>query len=251
MRWLLVALAVAGCAKAGPGNSIVGGITDAGTEVGDGGVRPDAGDFPEPDASLPPGQLVLVQTTSTAVAVDNSFYCREPKTGFARENNYYRVFVPADHGVTSDLHVIDVTFGIEFAAAGPAGGKQQPGTVVVGTYSGPIGGTTLDLTQMRTISSVDIQIPDGEGVRQTVPITGDISAATNLIVQLTIPDGFDDGNVFIIGSNGDGERRPGYTKAMSCNFNVPTSMFSISSPRPDLKEADVVLIVTASTAPET
>jgi hypothetical protein len=248
MRWLLVALAVAGCAKAGPGNSIVGGITDAGSELGDGGVRP------EPDASsidAPPGQLALVQTTSTAVAVGNSFYCREPKTGFARENNYYRVFVPADHGITSDIHVIDVTFGIEYAAAGPAGGKQQPGEVVVGTYSGPIGGTTLDLTQMRAITSVDIQVPDGEGVRQTVPITADIAPTTNLIVQLTIPDGFDDGNVFIIGSNGDGERRPGYTKATNCNFNVPTSMLSISSARPDLNEADVVLIVTASTAPPT
>ena len=80
MRWLLVALAVAGCAKAGPGNSIVGGVTDAGTELGDGGVRRDASDFPEPDASLPPGQLVLVQTTSTAVAVDNSPITVSPAT---------------------------------------------------------------------------------------------------------------------------------------------------------------------------
>jgi len=245
MRWLLVALAVAGCAKAGPGNSIIGGIGDAGTEPGDAGARPDADD----PIDAPPGQLVLVQTTSTAVAVDNSFYCREPETGFVRESNYYRVFVPADHGITSDLHVIDVTFGIELAAAGPAGAKQQPGTVVVGTYSGPIGGTTLDLTQMRTITSVDIQIPDGEGTRQTVPIAADIAATTNLIVQLTIPDGFDAGNVFIIGSNGDGERRPGYTMATNCHFDVPTSMLSISSTRPDLKETDIILIATASTEP--
>jgi hypothetical protein len=232
MRWLLVALAVAGCAEAGPGNSIIGGIGDAGTEPGG-------------------GPLVLVQTTSTAVASENSFYCYEAKTLFARENNYYRVFVPADHGVTSDLHVIDVTFGIELAAAGPAGSKQQPGKIIVGTYSGPIGGTTLDLTQMRAITSVDIQIPDGEGTRQTVPVAADIAATTNLIVQLTTPDGFDDGNVFVIGSNGDGERRPGYTMATNCNLNVPTSMRSITTAHPDLKEADIVLSVTASTAPPT
>ena len=247
MRWLLAALAVGGCAQAGPGNSIIGGIGDAGTGPSDGGGRGDA-DVP---IDAPPGQLVLVQTTSTAVATDNSFYCRVPETGFAFENNYYRVFVPADHGITSDLHVIDVTFGIEFAAAGPAGGKQQPGKVVVGTYSGPLGGTTLDLTQMRTITSVDIRIPDGEGVRLTVPIAADIAATTNLIVQLTIPDGVADENVFVIGSNGDGERRPGYTKATDCSFNVPTSMLSISTARPNLKEADIVLIVTASTAPPT
>lgn len=247
MRWLLAALAVAGCAKAGPGNSIIGGLTDAGAEPGDGRGH---GDANEPDA--PPGQLVLVQTTSTAVAIDNSIYCREPPTGFSHENDYYRVFVPGDHGITSDLHVIAVTFGIEFAAAGPAGGKQQPGKVVVGTYSGPIGGTTLDLTQMRAITSVDIQIPDGELTRQTVPIAADIASTTNMIVQLTIPEGVDDGNVFVIGSNGDGERRPGYTMApdINCNINVPTSMLSITTAR-GRPEADIILFVTASTEPPT
>ena len=63
--------------------------------------------------------------------------------------------------------------------------------------------------------------------------------------------GFDDGNVFVIGSNGEGERRPGYIQATNCSFTVPTSMLSISSADPRLKEADVILIVTASTAPPT
>lgn len=245
MRWLLVALALAGCAKAGPSNAIIGGITDAGAQLGDAGG--DADEFPEPDASpidAPPQQLTLAQTTSTAIARANSFFCHDVPSGFARENNYYRVFVPTDHGITTDFHVLEVTFGIEFASAGT--GTQQPGKIVVGTYSGPIGGTTLDVTQMRAISSVDIQIADGEGIRQTVPITADIAPTTNLIVQLTIPDGLADGNIFVIGSNGSGERRPGYTLAGKCNFKVPTSMFSISTAR-GFDEADIVLIVTAST----
>ena len=45
MRWLLICLAIAGCARAGKENSIIGGLSDAG-DRGDGGI------IPGPDAPL-------------------------------------------------------------------------------------------------------------------------------------------------------------------------------------------------------
>lgn len=244
MKWLLVGLAITGCASAGKGNSIIGGIDDAG--VDDAGARTDAEDFPEPDASpidAPPQQVTLSQNVSTTIARDNTFVCFNDFTGFTRLNSYYRVFAPADHNITRMLHVTEVTFGIEFAQSGFASGLQ-PAQIKVGTYE-VTAGATLDLTQMRTISTVDIQIADGEGVKMTVPITADIAPTKNLIVELTLPDGNTDGHVFVLGSNPQGESKPGYTRAPSCSISTPRTMRSIAT-QIGADEADIILTVTGT-----
>jgi hypothetical protein len=244
VKRLLVTLAIAGCASAGKGNSIIGGITDAGV---DDGARTDGDDFPEPDASpvdAPPQQVTLSQTTSNTIARDNTFLCISEITGLTRQNSYYRVFAPADHGITTTLHVAAVAFGIELAESGFVSG-MQPARVRVGTYGVAAGGAQLDLAQMRVVSTADIQIPDGEGTRMTVPITADIPATTNLIVELTIPDGSVDGHVFVIGSNPQGENKPGYTRAPTCRINNPTAMLSLAA-QIGADEADILLSVTGT-----
>jgi hypothetical protein len=154
------------------------------------------------------------------------------------------VFAPADHGITSMLHVTEVGFGIEAAFSGFVSGLQ-PAVVRVGTYGVAPGALTLDLANMRTITSADIEIPDGEGTRMTVPIEADIPPTTNLIVELTIPDGDPDGHVFVIGSNGQGETKPGYTRAPRCNLPTPITMRSLAEQR-GLEEADILLTVTGT-----
>jgi hypothetical protein len=245
MKWLLVGLAIAGCASAGEGNSIIGGLIDAG--LPDSGPRTDAGEFPEPDASpidAPPQQVTLSQTVSGAIARNHTYVCFNNITGLTRQNSYYRVFAPGDHGITSTLSVSEVGFGIELASSGVASGLQ-PAVVRVGTYGIAPGDPTLDLANMRVIASVDIQIPDGEGTRMDVPIAADIPPTTNLIVELTVPDGNPSGHVFVIGSNGQGETRRGYTRAPTCNLAVPTTMRSIAD-RSGLEEADILLTVSGT-----
>jgi hypothetical protein len=245
MKWLLVSLAIAGCASAGKGNSIIGGIIDAGPE--DSGPRTDADDFPEPDASpidAPPRQITLSQTVSNTIARNHTFVCFNELTGLTRLNSYYRVFAPADHGVDSTLHVFEVSFGIEFAASGFLSG-MQPAVLKVGTYGVDPGSPNLDLAHMRAISILNIQIPDGEGTRLTVPITADIPPTTNLIVELTVPDGNIDGHIFVIGSNPQGERRPGYTRAPACSVTAVTTMLSLAE-EIDAEEADILLTVTGT-----
>jgi hypothetical protein len=240
MRWLLVPLAIAGCAKAGKENSIIGGLTDAGSPS-------DGNDFPEPDASpidAPPQQITLTQTTSNAISRNHSFACIVPNSGgVGYQNSYYRVFAPADHGITSTLHISEVTFAIESASAGV--GTTQPAQVNLGTYAATPTGLTLDLARSLTIASANIRIPDGEGTTMTVPIKADLEPTTNLIVELSLPDGLVDGNSFFIGTNGQGERRPGYTRAVDCQLSSPTTMQSIAALIPT-GETDILLTVTGT-----
>src|SRR5262245_54426166 len=112
MRWLLVCLAIAGCARAGEQNSIIGGLNDA---------RPsgDADDVPPPDGSTidtPPGQVTLTQTASNGITLNNSFGC--VVGGKTLRNSYYRVFTLADFQVTTMFHIMKVDFGIQTATAG-------------------------------------------------------------------------------------------------------------------------------------
>ena len=240
MRWLLLCLAIAGCARAGKENSIIGGLNDA---------RPsgDAETVPGPDASLsdaPPQQVTLTQTANNGITKSNSFGCVR-SSGVTLQNSYYRVFKLADYGITTTLHVAQVEFGIETAAAG-AGAGSQPATVNVGTYAGTPGGMTLDLSMIRRINTMDIMIPDGSATRMTVPITADIAPTTSVIVELAIPDGTAAGNKFFAGTNTDLERAPGYTFGPDCGVTQPTSMQSIADAG-DGRKVALVMTVTGMT----
>jgi hypothetical protein len=222
MRWLLICLAIAGCAKAGKENSIIGGLTDA---------RPsgDADTVPAPDASpidAPPQQVTLTQTASNGITKNNSFGC-VVSSGVTLVNSYYRVFKLADYAITTTLHVARVDFGIQTAAAG-GGAGSQPAMVNIGTYAGTPGAATLDLSMVRMINSMNIKIPDGSATGMTVPITADIAPTTSVIVELAVPDGTADGNKFFVGTNTDIERAPGYTLGPDCGVTPPTSMQSIA-----------------------
>ena len=239
MRCLLVCLAIAGCARAGQENSIIGGLIDAGPR-GDAVLEPDASPI-----DAPPAQVTLSQTTSGQLSPGLSFNCHRITTGATRENSYYRVFALSDHGVAGMLHVTQVGFGIDTAAAGAGG--MQPATVRLATYGGTPGGPTLDSSLIRALASVDIQIPDGNGTRMTVPIEADVAPAANLLVELFIPDGLAAGHHFLIGANDLGERQPGYTRGPDCGVTAPTSMASIATENM-LDEADIVLTVTGVTS---
>lgn len=204
MRWLAVSLVFAGCASAGPGNVIIGGLSDAGTRgsAGDGGAA-----------------VVLSQNASSAVTPANSFNCNTDQT------SYYRVFALADFGVTSTLHVTEVDFGIETAATAP-GGSSQPATVNLGSYSGTAGGDTLDLSLVTALGSTNIQIANGDDTAMAVPITADVAPGAQLIVELSIPATTQGGNQFFIGTNTADERAPGYLRSDGCGLAAPTSMQS-------------------------
>lgn len=240
MRWCLVSLALCGCASAGKGNSIIGGLDDAGTPD-------DARDFPMLDAAVidaPPEQITLSQNASETITNGNTFACRSTTTGVTRENTYYRAFALTDHGVRGALHVTSVVIGVQLADGGPDS-ATQPGTVKLSTYGTVPDGTTLDLAQLRNLATADVKIPDGAGTRLTVPITADVAAGSVLVVELTVEDGAAAGARFLIGSNAQGERSPGYTRAPTCNIVAPRTMLSVAR-EIQTGEAHIIMTVTGT-----
>ncbi|HEU4733213.1 MAG TPA: hypothetical protein VFT22_35215 [Kofleriaceae bacterium] len=240
-RWSLVSLAIAGCASAGKGNSIIGGITDAG------------GDFPALDASsidAPPEQITLDQNVSSTVTRANTFVClSSTDRSFTAQNSFYRLFALDDFNITTVLHVTQVDFAIEAADAGPSA-VEQPAQLTLASYGAVPAGTALDPSQIRTITSLDIKIPNGAGIRMSVPITADVAPGTRLLVELSVPDGTATSSAFVIGSNSQGERGPGYlsTTDRACDLPDPTTMESIRLAHPELmlSEADILLTVTGT-----
>jgi len=203
MRWLVACLAIAGCARAGKDNVIVGGLIDAQPRV------------------------TLTQTASNEIVDRNSFGCLQ--SGFTRQNSYYRVFTLAAFGITQPLRISQVDFGIQQATAGQ-GAASQPATVRIGTYTGAPG-TMLDLAEVHPISSTEIQIaniPTGSAAMMSVPIEAAIAPADSAIVELEIPDGFTQNNVFLVGTSTASETAPGYTLGADCGITPPTSMQSVA-----------------------
>ena len=223
MRWFLVGLAIAGCASAGKGNSIIGGVSDAGA-----GREPaDAGDPSGPAADAPARQITMAQADSATITAGNSVACQNLATNVNVQNSYFRVFALADFGVTDVLHVTEVAFGVDTAVAGPSA-TAQPAQVQLGLYEATPGTTTLDPSVIVALGdAVDVQIPDGDATTITVPITADVKASQNLIVELALPDGTAAGSTFLIGSNALGERAPGYLSAPGCGLANPTTVQSI------------------------
>ncbi len=248
MKWFLVSLAITGCASAGKGNSIIGGIDDAGVRVDDAGVRiDDAQEIPELDAPLidaPPRQITLSQTTSGAITLDNSIACvpDDPRQQITVVNSYYRVFALADDDIRTAFHVTEVTFGIQDAISATAN-DLQPGIVRIGIYEDVIGSPVLDLSRIRGVAEVPIQIADATGTRMTVPISGDIPASANLIVELELPSNASVRHRFFIGSNVAGERRPGYLRAPTCDIDAPTTLASLTGATGGM---DILLSVTGT-----
>lgn len=218
MRWPWLCLAVAGCARAGEPNRIIGGIDDA---------RPGNGDVP----------VTLTQTASNAIVPNNSFGCLN--TGLTLRNSYYRVFRLADFQITSMFHVTQVDFGVQEATAGQ-GAATQPAAVHLGTYDGAAG-AMLDLALIRPLGSVEIQIPNAIATAVTVPIAADVAPTASVIVELAIPDGTAARNKFLVGTNTADETAPGYTLGPDCGYTTPTSMQRIAD---DLGFGPVHMVMT-------
>jgi len=233
-----------GCATAGRDNNIFD-TTDSGIVV-----LGDADPSHPIDAARPidarpidaaPVPLTMMETTSQTVAQANSFSCNAANVT-SGQNSYYRVFTLSDYQVSDIFHVNNVTFAVETAVGQ---GGTQPATINLGTYTGALGGTTLDTAQITPLTSAPISIPNSTGGTVSTPITADVAPGSSLIVEIRVPDGAATSDEFFIGSNNGGESKPVYILAPSCALNAPTTMASIAAANM-LPEPDVVLTVSGT-----
>ncbi len=220
-----VATSVTACATASTSESDASGRIDGRVDGASTDARIDAANI---DASVDaaPVERTLKQTTLDTVTADNSSACRNA-AGTA-ESSYYRAFKLSDNGITGAFNVTKVTFGVENATAGTVGATAQAAQVKLYSYSGALGGATLNTAQLTAINALNIMIDNAATpTSKTVDITGIIPAGGTLVVEIALPNGQAAGNFFYMGSNAGGETKPGYLRAPACTYTSPVTTTSI------------------------
>jgi hypothetical protein len=201
---------------------------DAAELAGDGVVATDGGVDAALDAA-PAMVIALRQTSNQAVVPNASVACANG--GVTLENAYYRVFDLASVGVTSTLHITEVTFGVDIATG------TQSVIVRIGTYSG-VPGTTLDTGAtdfaglVTPINAVYANVPaSASGGFITAPITGSVAPNAKLIVEVLANTA---GATFYLGASNAGQSSPGYVRAPGCGANQPYTTAALGFPNSHL-----------------
>lgn len=199
-------------------------------------------DAPPPDAAPQAVSITITHSNDPTTVLDgNSTACIDTGTGFHQDNSYIRAFVLNDFDITSDFTVTSVTIGIETAQSGSG---SQTIEVRFSTFTGAltfanmdrIGTFTVDLTD-RDLARVQINLPD-PGLR--------VPAGSQLAVEIFTPNGDDEGNAFIIGSNDSGQSDGSFLAAPDCGINEPTLA---SNPAIGFPDMDIVMSVTGTHIP--
>lgn len=239
-RGRLVAVAIvvaAACASAGKdnggGGNPDGKQADAATDSGGGGTDSTVTvDGPMADAA--PVAVTLTQTTNdTMIGSASSIACGNNTTGDTRENSWYRVFKLADHNIVGGFHVTAVTFGVQEASGSP---QVQ---VKIGTYSGNITPppATIDTALVTPIQATTFTVPNTVSTAATtvtVPISANVPALSQMIVEVFSPDFNNLGRYFYLGGNGNGETKAAYLRAPTCGETQPKTTTALGFPTSNL-----------------
>lgn len=166
-------------------------------------------------------EVRVAQTTSDEVVLGFGRYC--PALGPAgglEASSYWRAFDIRDLGVTRDLQLSRVDFGVEMMRL-PTLGEVD---VTVNLYAGPEG--TQPQRGLQLIQSVVATVGEVSGSVVSVDVDTLVARGTALIVEVSVPSlrdlaGGDFGDRFIPGANGFGETAPVYFASNSCGIAEP------------------------------
>lgn len=190
-------------------------------------AAPDAGAASDADlpadgaaADAPSGDAIieqirtLQQTADDVVAPGQNFPC-DGESGQEYGMTWYRAIALSDYGITETLRITSVSFGVQGSSA------SSPVAVAVGSYAGAIGGSTIDLSQVTTLASVQAA-PASSGI-QTVAIAATIPAGGNFVLSVAAPDE-PPGGTFVIGSTIAAEDHPAYLTSTTCVIQKPETV---------------------------
>lgn len=164
-------------------------------------------------------ETTISHSNSQTVQSQNSVACRDQDTGLHAANSYVRIFDLAnDFNINSEFNVTAVEFGVESAEG--AGGNQP---VSVNLY-------LLEDNTLMPIGMADVNLSDQALTIASVPVNGTVPAGSVLVVEVLTPNGQNEGNSFLIGSNSAGESDPSYIYAPDCNVNSVTPLSNIGFP---------------------
>lgn len=180
------------------------------------------------DAPPPPVAVTLNQNTDqTTITGANTVTCNQTSTGYTTENNFYRVFVLANHGVGGQFTATHVDFGIEEIDVGGAGTTMNV-EVKLHSLSGAfqIGNLTQRHVQTVTLNeNLDLQF---QQIQLSTPVV--FPAGSTVVAEIYVADGVAAQHTFFPGSNAAGESAPSYIRAAgasACDINEPVTFASI------------------------
>jgi hypothetical protein len=179
-------------------------------------------------AMVPTGTCAstITQSSSQTVAQGTSISCLHNGTVYSTNTSFWRAFDMAAFAGSQQYNVTSVSFGIEYAQAG-GGASSQPITVRLYRNNGlpfPGGSGTL-------IGSTDITVQNQTRTIVSVPLIATVPAGVSeLVMEVFVPDGQTDQNVFFIGSNAEAETGPSYISATGCQEPSPVTIASLGFP---------------------
>lgn len=153
-----------------------------------------------------PTNLTITHSLSQTVLPGFGVSYINGETDSHSANSYIRAFdLGSDFGITTNFDVTSIDFGIQVADA--ANDDLQPLTVNLFQTCGafPVSLSTLDL-----IGTTTINLPDQALTVVNIPVNGTVSVGATLIVEVSIPDGINTGDIFFPGANNLGQTGPTY-----------------------------------------
>lgn len=238
-RLVAVALVVAAaCASAGKdgggGHNPDARSPDAAIDSSGGGGTDSSMNIDAPMADAAPVAVTLTQVTNgTNIGSASSVTCGNNIDGTSAENSWYRVFKLTDDGIVGGFHVTAVTFGVQEATGSP---QVQ---VKIGTYSGNITPppAQLDTSLVTPITAQSFNVPNTVATAATtvtVPISANVPALSQLIVEVFSPDMLGTSKYFYLGGNANGESKPSWLRAPGCSQPQPKTTASLGFPNSHL-----------------
>ncbi len=182
-----------------------------------------------------PGTVTLRQTADDKVERNIEVGCTNPD-GTTPNESWFRLFSLAQSGVPGTFTVEKVTIGICFAVGTP---DVQ---LKLGTYSGGLGDTMLDVAKVTSLANKTVAIPPTQITELVeVPISAVVPAGSNLLVQVQVLDLNGTGEQVNMGMTAAAETKAGYLLSPSCGPTSPTTTSAAG-----LANAHLVLTVTGS-----
>jgi hypothetical protein len=170
------------------------------------------------------GQITLTQSERQAISAGESVTCQGLLGLWGYETSYLRHFTPADFGVTGDLDVSSIRFGVEAYL-----GQSITLTVNLYTVTDPSAAFRYDNFQPIGTAETQLEMESSRMRAIDVPVTGTVPAGETLVVEVKAPSGML--SSFFIGAHPAGQAADSYLRAPECGLPEPTPTQEIGFPQ--------------------
>jgi hypothetical protein len=176
----------------------------------------------EPAAPAPPaGALAIGQSQAPTITAGSAVACARNRGVITTAAGYLRHFTLDDFGITGELDVTSVSFGVESLS-----GASQ--TVTVNLYTMVDPGGVFGYDNFARIGTAAVTLGRQAMTMVDVPVTGTAPAGSTLVVEVAVPDSTR--SSFFIGANPGGQTAPSYLRAAACGIPQPAPTAALGVP---------------------